>query len=201
MRARRPPRVAMTVEVTFVAQTSATARMSAIWASRPCRIPAPTTRRRSSLDKLSARISAIASQPPAAKCARNRSATWLAAFSSRGACGCNSSNRASAASRSVSSNSSQRSTQVAFDNRELDHSPFGVEAVSRGPIRLKGDDGSQAAEPMHRLDVDAEVWREVPNGADYCSGGSPGANAIRATGGRCSPSPRRRGSSWRLKPA
>src|SRR6516165_11660999 len=29
-----------------------------------------------------------------------------------------------------------------------------------------GDDRSETAEPMHRLDVDTEVWREIPEGAD-----------------------------------
>src|ERR1700727_3938238 len=33
-------------------------------------------------------------------------------------------------------------------------------------MALMGDDRSKIVEPMHRLDVDAEVWREVPNGAD-----------------------------------
>ncbi len=47
-RARRCPRVASTVDVRYVVRRSAIVRMSAIWASRPCRTPAPTTRRRSS---------------------------------------------------------------------------------------------------------------------------------------------------------
>ena len=58
--------------------------------------------------KSSASISAMASQSRAAKCARKRSYTRLAAFSSRGAGRLSSSNLASAASRSASSNSSQR---------------------------------------------------------------------------------------------
>src|ERR1700733_3957046 len=33
-------------------------------------------------------------------------------------------------------------------------------------MALMGDDRSKVVEPMHRLDMDAEVWREVPNGAD-----------------------------------
>ena len=44
--------------------------------------------------------------------------------------------------------------------------PLGVEALLRGPVALMGDDRSKVVEPMHRLDMDAEVWREVPNGAD-----------------------------------
>ena len=35
-------------------------------------------------------------------------------------------------------------------------------------MRRMGDDRSEIAQPMHRLDVDAEVWREVPDGADVC---------------------------------
>lgn len=29
-----------------------------------------------------------------------------------------------------------------------------------------GDDRSDTSEPMYRLDLNAEVWREVPNGAE-----------------------------------
>ena len=50
LRTRRSPRVAMTVDVMFVTPTSAIARMFAISASRPCRTPAFTTRRRSSCE-------------------------------------------------------------------------------------------------------------------------------------------------------
>ena len=53
--------------------TSATTRMFAMCTSRPCRIPAFTTRRRSSVKMSSASISAKAAQSRAAKCARNRS--------------------------------------------------------------------------------------------------------------------------------
>ena len=102
-RARRSPRVAMTVDVMFVTPRSAMARMFAISASRPCRMPAFTTRRRSSVQMSSASISAMASQSRAAKYARKRSNTRLAAFSSRGIGGLSSSKRASAASRSASS--------------------------------------------------------------------------------------------------
>ena len=56
----------MTVDVMF-APTSAMARMSASTASRPCRTPAFTTRRRSSVEKSSASISSIASQSRSAK--------------------------------------------------------------------------------------------------------------------------------------
>ncbi len=98
----------MTADFTRETHNSAIALTSAIWASLPCRTPAPTTRRRSSLENPSSRISAMASQSPAAMCARKRSPAWLAAFSSRGVGRLSSSNLASAASMSVSSNMSQR---------------------------------------------------------------------------------------------
>ena len=59
----------------------------------------------------------------------------VAAFSSRGIGGLSSSNLASAASRSASSNSSQRLISVAFDRQKVDHAPLGVEALVRGPMR------------------------------------------------------------------
>ena len=52
--------------------------------------------------------------------------------------------------------------QVAFDRRDVDHPPLGLEALLRGPVRHVGDDRSEVAQPMHSLDVDAEVRREVP---------------------------------------
>ena len=66
-RARRLPRVAMGVDVTFVVHSSANARSFAFSASRPTKTPEPTIRRRSSLKKLSARTCGMASQSPAAK--------------------------------------------------------------------------------------------------------------------------------------
>ena len=68
VRARRSPRVAMTVESRFVTPRSAIARMSAISASRPCRIPALTTRRRSSSEIVVGQQLRHASQSRAAKC-------------------------------------------------------------------------------------------------------------------------------------
>ena len=35
-------------------------------------------------------------------------------------------------------------------------------------MRRVGDDRSEVAQPMHSLDVDIDVWREVPHGADVC---------------------------------
>ena len=158
----------MTVDVMFVTPMSAIARMFAISASRPCRIPAFTTRRRSSVQMSSASISAMASQSRAAKYVQKRSSTRLAAFSSRGAGRLSSSNLASAASRSASSNNSQRLTRSPSTVRSSIDPPLGVEALLRGPMRRLGDDRSEVAQPMHSLDVDTEVRREVPRGTDVC---------------------------------
>ena len=94
----------------------------------------------------------MASQSRAAKCARKRSATWLAAFSSRRAGWFSSSNRASAASMSASSKTSTAVDQVAFDRENADPSPLGFEALLRGFMRHRGDDRSEVVQPMHRLD-------------------------------------------------
>ena len=84
----------------------------------------------------------MAVQSRAEKHAWYRSTIRLAAFSSRGAGGRSSSKRASAASRSASSKISQR-YQVAVDSRNVDHSPLGVEAFWRRPIRRIGEDCSE----------------------------------------------------------
>ncbi len=70
-RASRSPRVAMASDVRLATPTSAVACMLAISASRPCRIPAFTTRRRSSPQWSSASVSASASQSRATKVRAN----------------------------------------------------------------------------------------------------------------------------------
>ena len=80
-------------------------------------------------------ISAMASQSRAAKHSQKRSYARLAAFSSRGVGRLSSSNLASAASRSASSNSSAAVDQVAFDRQQVRSPPLGVEALLRGPMR------------------------------------------------------------------
>ena len=55
---------------------------------------------------------------------------------------------------------------VAFDGQEVDRPPLGVEALLRGPMALMGYDRPETVEPMHRLDVDLQGWREVPNRAE-----------------------------------
>ena len=74
----------MAVDVVFLGPTSAMARMSARWASRPCWTPAFTKRRRSSIHISSSTIAAIASQSRAAKYRQKRWSSWLAALSSLG---------------------------------------------------------------------------------------------------------------------
>ncbi len=50
--------------------------------------------------------------------------------------------------------------QVALDRQNVERPPLGVEALLRGPVRHLGDDRSEVAQPMHRLDVTAEVRRD-----------------------------------------
>ena len=78
-----------------------------------------------------------------------------------------SSNLASAASRSVSSNSSQRLIRSPSTVRSVDLAPLGVEALLRGPVRRMSDDRSEVAQPMHSLDVDADR-RESHAACDVC---------------------------------
>ncbi len=158
MRTRRSPRVAMMVDVMLV-DPEVGDRPHVRDLDVPT-VPDPGVHHPTTIVDCrmsSASISAMASQSRAAKYARKRSPTRLAAFSSRGACGCSSSKRASAASRSASSKSSTRSDQVAFDREQVDHPPLGIEALLRGPMRRMGDDRSEVVQPMHRLDIDAEV--------------------------------------------
>ena len=110
----------------------------------------------------------MASQSRAAKHAWKHSTARLAAFSSRGAGRLSSSNRASAASMSASSNISQRLIRSPSTVRRAITSPLGVEALLRGPMRRVGDDRSEVAQPMHSLDVDVDVRRDVPRGTDVC---------------------------------
>ena len=57
--------------------------------------------------------------------------------------------------------------ELAFDRQKVDRPPLGLEAV-RGPIRRVGDKRPKVAQPMHSLNVCAEVRREVPDGTDAC---------------------------------
>ena len=78
--------------------------------------------------------------------------------------------------------------QVAFDREEVDHPPLGVEALLRGPMHRLGDDRSEVAQPMHGLDVDADVRREVPRRHGWMRPDHR-PRSLRAADGRCSPNP------------
>ena len=172
----------MTVDVTFVIHRSAMARMSAIWASRPCRIPAPTTRRRSSVEKLSASISAMASQSPAAKCARKRSALGLPRFPAAVSAGQLFEPRERGVEVCLVEYFAAVD-QVAFDRQDSTSATRRRSPLARSHRHL-GDDRSEVAQPMHSLDVDADVWSRVPTGTDVC-GHFTGRETLSRAGGRC----------------
>ena len=142
--------------------------MFAISASRPCRTPAFTTRRRSSVEMSSANISAMASQSRAAKCAKKRSMHL--------ACRVFQPRRRPAElveprERGVDVclvEQFDAVDQVAIDGGKDDLSPLGFEAVLRGPADRLGEDRSEVAQLMHSLDVDDDVRCEVPRGTHVC---------------------------------
>ncbi len=51
---------------------------------------------------------------------------------------------------------------VTFDRQQDDLPPLGVEAFSRGPCAGVTYDCAEIIQPMHSLDIDIDVWREVP---------------------------------------
>src|ERR1700726_4283330 len=55
---------------------------------------------------------------------------------------------------------------VAVHHQDVDRPPLGVESLLRAAMPLVGDDSSGIVEPMHCLNVDLEVWSEVPDGAE-----------------------------------
>ena len=167
-RTRRSPRVAMTVDVMFVSPRSAIARMSAIWASRPCRTPAPTTRRRIVTGKVvgqdlrhggpvagrEVRQEALGHSACSVFQSRSRLAQ-LIELRERGVDVCLVEDLAA-------------TDQVTFDSENVDHPPLGDEAPFRGPFQRLGDDGSEITQPMHSLDVDSDVRSEVQPGPNRC---------------------------------
>ncbi len=52
--------------------------------------------------------------------------------------------------------------QIAFDGHELDDPPLRVEALLRGSSNDLGEHRSEIIEPMHSLDVGAEVLLDIP---------------------------------------
>ena len=65
--------------------------------------------------------------------------------------------------------------QVALDRQNVDHTPLGVEALLRGPMRHVGDDRSEVVQAMYRLDVVAEVRTRGSTRRRVYAGISPGA--------------------------
>ena len=78
--------------------------------------------------------------------------------------------------------------EVTLDRENLDHSPLGVKALLRGPLQRLGHDGSDFAEPMHRLDVDVDVRGEVQHDV-HSRGQINPLDPARPVDGRCRPDP------------
>ena len=154
----------MTVDVTSVDQSSAIAREFAISASRPYRTPEPKS------DGDRPCNSCRPASPPGRPSRLPRIAPGsaellgLPRFLSRRAARLSSSNFASATSRSASSKSSQRLTMIALDHQNVDLSPLGVEAFCRSPVYHVGENRSDVVQPVHCLDVERGLWREVERG-------------------------------------
>ena len=151
--------------------------MFSISASRPWRVPAPITRRRSSLEKSSARISAIASQSRAAKHAGSARRLGLPCFPA-------------AVPAGELFESRDRGVQiglveylgavdhVAFNRENGDPAPLGVETLLRGLMRCAGDDCSEVVQTMHSLDIDIDVVGRDPAPRGGMRIRSPGPNAV-----------------------
>ena len=97
----------------------------------------------------------MAAQSRAAKCARKRSTTWLAAFSSRGVCRVQFLESGERGVEVCFVEDLAAADQVAVDRQKVDLAPLGVEALLRSPMRYVGDDRSEVGQPMHSLDVDS----------------------------------------------
>ena len=106
------------------------------------------------------------SQSRAAKCAWKRSVTWLAGFSSRGVCGCSSSNLASAASRSASLKISQRLSRSPSTIRMM----ISPDSTSRPSCEVACVAWATTAPRLVNrctvCDVDSGFRRDVPKGTD-----------------------------------
>ena len=99
----------------------------------------------------------MASQSRAAKYAKKRSSTWLAAFSSRRVLRVQFFKAGERGVEVCLVEHLAAVDQVAFDRQKFDLAPLGVEALLRGPTSRLGDDRSEIAQPMHGLDVDVDV--------------------------------------------
>ena len=153
MRTRRSPRVAMMVDETFVIQRSTIVRMSAICASRPCWIPAPTTPRRSSLQKSSASSSAMASQ----SCALKHRKVVLSLGLPRSPAVYRSAEFVEPRDRGVEVCLVEYLAaidQFAVNRENRDPTPLGVKTLLRRLICCVCDDCSGVGQPMHGLDIE-----------------------------------------------
>ena len=58
--------------------------------------------------------------------------------------------------------------QIAFSRDDFQNSPLGVETLLRGPFSNLSENRSKIVEPVHSLDVGAELLLEIPTGTDVC---------------------------------
>ena len=58
--------------------------------------------------------------------------------------------------------------RVAVDRGNVDCAPVALKALARGPMRDMSDNSSKVVQPMHSLDVGADVLIEVQPGTDVC---------------------------------
>ena len=130
----------------------------------------------------------MAAQSRAAKYVQKRSYTRLAAFSSRGAGRLSSSNLASAASRSASSNSSTRLIRSPSTVDRLDLPPLGLEAPCEVPCAAWVTTAPRSLSRCTASMWIADVWRRVPT-RHGCMRSGHRARMRSPAGGRCSPSP------------
>ena len=134
--------------------------------SRPLRIPALTTRRRSSstdifgeqsrhrvpVARRKARLDALMHSSRRVLQPRRRPTQLI--------------ERASATSRSASSNSLCATDEIAVDRHQLDHSPLCIEALGRGSVDNVDEHRSGIVQPVHNFNACTDVLRAVPPGTD-----------------------------------
>ena len=190
---RCSPRVAMTVDVTVSTHRSAVARILAISISRPCLTPG--VHHATTIIAVDVIGDHLRHSAPVAgrEIASKRSSTRLAAFFNRAAGRLSSSKRASAASRSASSNISLRASRSPSTVR-CHPTPLSFEALLVVPFALWVMT-LPVAQPMHCFDVTCCRARcPTRNG---CMRAGHRARMM-SLGGGYSPSPASSGSSRRL---
>ena len=143
LRARRSPRVAMTVAVKFfVPDFGECLRMPAISASRPCRIPAPTTRRRSSVQSSSAKNLRHSVPVAGREVLLEALIARLAAFSNRGRLRMQLLEPCERGVEVCLVEDFAAVAQIAVDREERDLPPLSFKVVLRGPARRVRNDRS-----------------------------------------------------------